>query len=154
MVKNAIIVFLLVALVIAGYYAVRERGRFHSAIKALSEAQSAKPTPPRIPILTKGMKLSVSPISKFAYKIAPGGLSDDAKKVLNGFNIISTNQADGSVLVSLSAKDSGDMSQQYTVKKGNTLYFVEMSSADDKDNKDLNLRDDYGIIVDSSGIVQ
>jgi hypothetical protein len=42
------------------------------------------------------------------------------------------------------------------VKPGNTLYFIEMTPADDNvdSDKDLNYRDDYGIIVDANGIVQ
>ena len=107
-------------------------------------------------ILGKGANLKTSPIFKYAYQIAPGDLSTDTKQALVGWNIKTQNQNDGSILVTLTPKDSEDQNQQYTVKSGETLYFIEQTPIDDKagQDKDLNYRDDYGIIVDSSGIIQ
>lgn len=107
-------------------------------------------------IMSMGMNLKTSPIFKYAYQIAPGELSNASKKALVGWNINVQNQNDGSTTVTLTPKDSSDQNQQYTIKSGQTLYFIEQTPSDDKSDqdKDLNYRDDYGIIVDSSGIIQ
>lgn len=107
-------------------------------------------------IMSKGMNLKTSPLFKYAYQIAPGDLSASAKQALTGWAVKSETQADGSLLVTLTPKDSDDQYQQYLVKTGQTLYFIEQTPSDDKadSDTDLNYRDDYGIIVDSSGAIQ
>lgn len=111
-------------------------------------------TPPAI--LTKGDKLTDSPISKFSYQVYPGSLSDSAKTALVGWNIKTQTLNNGLVQISLTPKDADDQSQQYTLKPDQKLYFVEMTKADDSTNpeQDKNLRDDYGIITNQEGIVQ
>ncbi len=113
--------------------------------------QGARPA-----MLRKGDSLSASPIKQFAYQIAPGTISDAAKQKLTGFAITSITNPDGSISVSLTPKDSEDQHQQYTVKTGQVLYFIEQTPMDDKadSDRDLNYRDDYGIITDANGIVQ
>jgi LysM repeat protein len=121
------------------------------------EMQKQGPPPGGKPMFTtKGMNLEGSAIAKYAYKIAPGDISAESQKVLIGFAVASKLNSDGSTTVTLTPKDSDDQFQTYTIKPGETLYFIEMTPADDnKDqDKDLNYRDDYGIITDSSGIIQ
>lgn len=153
--KNLIIVVLALLAIGEGYLLYKNYSNKPKS-EATETTSSAKPSPaPRIPFLTKGMKLADWPMSKFAYQIAPGDLSVGAQSALSGWTIKSTSQSDGSLLVSLTPKTSDDQSQQYTVKKGEILYFVEMTPVDDKDvNTDTNLRDDYGVITDAQGIVQ
>lgn len=120
-----------------------------------SPETGGKPSP-RPQLLTKGMKLFGSQIEKFAYKVMPGDLSEDAKKALIGFNMKTDKLSNGSIRVDLVPKDTDDEFQTYVVKPGNSLFFVEMTPLDDKaaEDKDINYRDDYGIIVDKDGIVQ
>jgi hypothetical protein len=106
--------------------------------------------------LTSGMKLSDSPDGAFAYKVAPGAMDVNAKAALTGWNITSTTQKDGSVAVTLTPKSSTDLAQTYTVTPGLSLYFVEKNTKDDNSTagSDATLSDDYGVLVDASGVVQ
>lgn len=107
-------------------------------------------------ILSKGMNLKNTPLFRYAYQIAPGTLSSSAEAAMVGWNIVTKTQNDGSVTVTLTPKDSKDQNQQYTVRQGQTLYFIEQTKFDDNPtaDQDLNYRDDYGIIVDQNGIIQ
>lgn len=160
--KNIAIAILVLALLAEGALIYRYRHEFHSARAQVAKLASMPSAGPNVrgagrPILlTKGMNLTSSPLSKYAFQIAPGDLSADAKKALTGWNITSENQKDGSTVVTLTPKDSDDIAQQYTVKTGQMLYFIEQTPADDKadSDKDLNYRDDYGLIVDTKGNIQ
>lgn len=155
MVKNVLIAVLAIAALGEGAFIA---WKWHSTKAVMGTQTEARPTgngqPPRVQFLTKGMKLADSQTAKFAYKIAPGDLSDDAKTAMIGWKIDQQTATDGGVLVTLTPTDSDDQKQVYDVRTGYSLYFVEMTPADDKDNTDSNLRDDYGVIVDSNGIVQ
>ena len=106
-------------------------------------------------MIGKGTDLKTTPLFKFVHELAPTA-SSDAKKALVGWNVTTTKQSDGSMLVTLTPKDAEDQSQQYTLKSGQVLYFVEQTMGDDNagSDKDLNYRDDYGIITDQNGIIQ
>ena len=159
----AIIVVLLAA--VAGEYFYFKH-KISSQAAMMSAVPSATHMPPAGPnakgrggaplIMSKGMNLKTSPLFQYAYQIAPGDLSTSAKQALVGWAVTSKTQADGSLLVTLTPKDSDDQYEQYIVKSGETLYFIEQTPSDDKadQDKDLNYRDDYGIIVDSTGIIQ
>jgi hypothetical protein len=107
-------------------------------------------------VMSSGTNLKTSPLFQYAYQIVPSNASVNTKEALIGFAITTQDQNDGSIVVTLTPKDSEGQSQLYTVKSGQTLYFIEQTPADDKadQDKDLNYRDDYGIIVDSNGIIQ
>lgn len=107
-------------------------------------------------MLSKGGSLTNSPLKQFAYQIAPGAMSDTTKSVMTGFTVTSKSNADGSITVTLTPKDSEDQNQQYTIKSGQILYFIEQTPIDDKTDSDTdaNYRDDYGLITDANGIVQ
>lgn len=111
----------------------------------------ARPT-----MLSKGGSLNDSPLKQFAYQIAPGTISEATKAILIGFTIDSKSNPDGSITVTVTPKDSKDQNQQYTIKSGQILYFIEQTPIDDKTDSDtdMNYRDDYGLITDSNGIVQ
>jgi len=157
--KNLIILVLVIIVVAETGYLLMKKGSLRSMIGGddarISVIPNRLPTG-RLPLPTKGTNLMSSPLAKFAYQIAPDDLSADAKANLVGFSIDKTTQADGSILVKLTPKDSEDQNQQYTVKPGEKLYFIEQTPVDDQadKDKDMNLRDDYGIIVDSKGIIQ
>ena len=126
-----------------------------------SPAQRPESPPPaspsgRPPVLSRGEKLTDSALFKYAFKVFPGNLSADAQKATNGFTIEKQAQADGSTLVKFIPRESSYQAEQFMVKPGYSLYFVEQSGFDDNLDKgtDINLRDDYGIIVDADGVVQ
>lgn len=159
--KNVAILLLTLAALFEGGLLITGRGGSIPRRLGLVTVQASvpsgtnSPTPNTKPqILTKGMKLSDSPISKYAYKIAPGELSSDAKTALIGWNMAVQTLRDGSETITLTPKDSDDQKQQYILTKGNQLYFVEMVSGDDQNGKDQTTRDDYGVIVDGDGVVQ
>lgn len=167
MVKNIIIAILIVVALGEGFFLIKQRSLAAQSQQATAMQMSKQSKlPPAGPnakrkggrpiILTKGMNLKTTPVFKYAYQIAPGNLSPNAKKALIGWKIATTKQTDGTLTVSLTPTDSEDQSQQYVVKSGNTLYFIEQIPFDDKANqdKDLNYRDDYGVIVDKNGIIQ
>jgi|GEM_PF-3598111 len=110
--------------------------------------------PPAFP--KKGDKLSDLPVAKTAYQVAPGDMLADTKTATAGWSIVQNKQSDGSLIVDFIPKEANDQRQQYTVKTGETLYFVELNSVDDSpgQNDDINLRDDYGIITNADGIIQ
>ena len=162
MTKNIVIGILVLLLVAETGYLLVKRQSYHQQIAALMVSKKQNSFPPvgpakgaKLVILSKGANLKTSPLFHFAYEIAPT-MSDAAKTHVTGFSIVSKTQADGSLLVTLTPKDSTDQSQQYTVQKGQTLYFIEQTPFDDKTNSDtdLNYRDDYGVITDANGIVQ
>lgn len=160
--KNIVIVILAVIVVLEGIMLMRAK----SSVSETSNQSARKVTPPsagpnakgrgRPIILSRGMNFKSTPLFQYAYQVAPGALSASAKKALVGFNISSQTQADGSIIVTLTPKDSEDQNQLYNVKPGQTMYFVEQTPVDDKadSDTDLNYRDDYGIIVDQNGIIQ
>ena len=122
-------------------------------------AQQSPPPPgqnPQMAMLVKGMDFSKSPISLFAYQIAPGAISPSAKQALTGFSMTTHANTDGSLQITITPTASNNQSQQYTLRQGEKLYFVEMTPLDDNTHtdQDINYRDDYGVIVDANGIVQ
>ena len=112
------------------------------------------PTPtqfPQPPI--KGELFSNSAIKSFAYEVWPGKMNATATKATMGWTIKSTLQKDGRTLVEFIPLEQEDKKVSYTVKKGETLYFVELNPNDDTSAKDMYLTDDYGVIVGADGKV-
>lgn len=164
--KNVLIVGLLVIVIVeSGYIVMKRKSMSQPAMMRQSYGagapSSAAPTgmpsgAPKPMMATKGQKLSESPLAKYTYQIVPGPLSADATKAMVGFSVKTQALSDGSTQVDLTPKDSDDQYQRYVVKSGQMLYFVEMTPADDNasSDKDLNYRDDYGVITDANGIIQ
>ncbi len=122
-------------------------------VAAIEQKKPTTPTQQPPQLLERGMKLGEWSGQKYAVKVDPINLSDQAKSVLTGFDMTTKNLADGSMVITLTPKDSPETTWQYTVAPGNTFYFIEMSPADDRDDKEINLRDDYGIVLDAKGAV-
>lgn len=99
------------------------------------------------------VKFSDTSESANAVQIFPSPLSDQAKQAMNGYQMQTKDMGDGSTLVTLIPVGQSDGSLQYTLQKGQTLYFIEKYSADDKSSADYNLEDDRAVIVDSQGYV-
>lgn len=156
MYKNIGIAVLILMVIAEGGYILKLRND-RSALRNLQVAKiTGSPRPQQPQMLTSGMKLSDSPIAKFAYKVAPGTMDDSAKAALVGWSISSVTNKDKSTTVTFTPKNADDQKQVYIVKPGSNLYFVEMSAGDDHadTDEDSNLRDDYGILVDASGMVE
>jgi len=162
--KNLVIGLLALVVVIeTGYLAYKHFSR-SSVMTSAGQRGPGPGTPEAGPnthggkqmMLSKGSNLNTSALKPFAYQIAPGPVPDTSKQKLTGFSIASTVNADGSTTVTLTPKNSEDQNQQYTVKPGQILYFIEQTPADDiqDSDTDLNYRDDYGIITDANGIIQ
>lgn len=100
-------------------------------------------------------KFSDSVNYKYAYKIFPGTLSATARQAITGFAMTSKNLPDGSTQVTLTAEKPEYRTQSYTVKSGETLYFIEMNLRDDnsEENEDMNLHDDTAVLVNSQGYI-
>ncbi len=155
----AVIVFLVIFSIGEGYFVLRERNEKIALSNAwqTSKMMMAKPTNrPEPMFVMKGQKFAQSPLFQKAYLIAPvtGVLPDDAKKALTGWNVKTVNNADGSTQVTLIPHEAEDVQQQFTLKKGYTLYFIEMTLVDDTTGVDHNRGDDIGVLVDENGIVQ
>ena len=163
--KNLLIIGLIgVVILETGYIAKlklrgdSEENRERPVVAMQSTAPSPRANgerPPMPPV--KGDALANSAVAKSAFEVYP--TVDDsvaAKASLVGWTIKPVKNKDGSATVSLVPKNPSDPTSSYTVKAGQKLYFVEMSTGDDKANtdEDANLRDDYGIITDAAGIVQ
>jgi len=156
MYKNIVIVGLVLVVAVETGYIVMKRNSASQPVMVQSNTSPSPSSKPKPMMVSKGQKLADSPLGQYAYQIVPGPISADATKAIVGFNVKSQVLADGSTQVDLIPKDSEDQYQRYVLKKGELLYFVEMTPADDKadSDKDLNYRDDYGIITDANGIIQ
>ncbi len=156
--KNVIIGLLVVAVIVEGYFLWMKK----SAPVVAGTKTQMSPRPSGFPggrppaPFVRGDKLAGSAMEKYAYLIAPGDVPAASQKVLIGFTVKTTALPGGSTQVDLIPKDSDDQFQSYVLKAGDSLYFIEMTPSDDKADadKDLNYRDDYGIVVDANGIVQ
>lgn len=155
--KNIVIGFLVLVIAVLGYYLYKSHKQ-RAELAAMVQNAGKRPggSPPRPPLVGKGSKLTGSPLEPFAYKLAPGAIPSETTAKLVGFAVTTKTLSDGSEQVTLAPKDSEDQLQQYTVKPGESLYFIEMTPVDDKadSDKDLNYRDDYAIITDAQGILQ
>lgn len=160
MVKNIVIGLLALAVVLEGGYILLQKLPGHQAEELATEGKSHlspfRPDSAAPQILTKGMDFATSSVAKYAYEVAPASMSAKTKEALIGWTITSKTDTDGSMVVTLTPKNSEDQSQEYTITKGQKLYFVEATPFDDNQGQDVdkNLRDDYGIITDARGIIQ
>jgi hypothetical protein len=151
-----LVLYALIAIVIYGlvYYLVLSKNNSYHM------TTSAYPTPTKVmaKVSPTGMmkqKFSDSLNYKYAYKIFPGTLSATAQQAITGFTMTSKNLPDGSVQVALTAEKPEYKAQSYTIKTGETLYFIEMNLRDDDNeaNEDHNLHDDTAVVVDPQGYI-
>jgi PBP1b-binding outer membrane lipoprotein LpoB len=103
----------------------------------------------------RGQKFSDTPYYNNAYLISGDTLSADAQKALTGFQMDKKTMPDGTTQINLKALDPSYHDQQYTLKSGEQLYFIEKLWADDQSGSETNINDETAVIVDSQGnIVQ
>ena len=101
------------------------------------------------------MKFKNSPLWQSAVKIFPGPLSAKAKTALTGFDLQTKNLPGGSTQVTLFAKQLGYKTQNFIVKKGYSVYFVESLTSDDSqnENSDTLMVDDTAFLIDPNGFI-
>jgi len=99
-------------------------------------------------------KFSDQPYASYSYLISGDTLSADAKSALSGFQMQKQHMADGSTQITLKALQPQYHDQQYTLKPGEQLYFIEKFLGDDpNENEEHNLGDDSAVVVDAQGNV-
>lgn len=100
-----------------------------------------------------GQKFTDQTYYKNAYLISGDTLSSDAKTALTGFTMGKQTLSSGDTQITLTAQKSEYHDQQYTLHKGNQLYFIEKFLGDDNAaaNEEKNMGDDTAIVVDSQG---
>jgi len=151
--KNIIIIVLLIA--VAGLAFLKFKPQMKEEVAenktGTQESRKMPPAPPK-----SGDKFSDTTVFASAVQVFPGDLTEAARNALTGFDMTTSKNDDGTTQVTFIPKDQDDQKSSYKVAEGQTLYFVEMSKGDDNEdtNKDMFLRDDYGILVDKDGIVQ
>lgn len=87
------------------------------------------------------------------YLISSDTLSTDAQKALTGFQMDKKSMPDGTLQITLKALEPSYHDQQYTLKPGEQLYFIEKFWADDQGGQEKNINDDTAVVVDSQGNV-
>lgn len=100
-----------------------------------------------------GQKFSDQSYYNSAYLISSDTLSSDAQKALTGFQMDKRSMPDGTMQITLKALEPSYHDQQYTLKPGEQLYFIEKFWADDQSGQENNINDDTAVIVDSQGNV-
>lgn len=99
------------------------------------------------------MKISDTPYAQYTYLISGNQLSQDAQTALSGFNLAKNSLANGDMLYTLTTTKAGYINQSYTLKPGDSLYFIETSFGDDNYQLDTSFSDDTAVVVDSNGCI-
>jgi hypothetical protein len=147
-----IALYLVVAVVIYGvvyYFVLAKKG----GANYTSSVQTPKST--TATATTNKQKFSDSSDFQYGYKIFPGALSSSAKEAMAGFAFTTKTMPDGSTQITLTSQNKFYKTQQYVVKPGSSLYFIERMMGDDDSEKDTDARytDDTAIIVDVQGYI-
>ncbi|MCX6772778.1 MAG: hypothetical protein NTV88_03330 [Candidatus Micrarchaeota archaeon] len=98
------------------------------------------------------VKFADEPYASNAVEIYPGTTSGASSGEIPSFTMSQTQQADGTVKITMTEKTSGQVLQA-TVPKGGKLYFNDANLGDDAGGQDKYLQDDKLIAVDSNGYV-
>jgi hypothetical protein len=150
--KNLMLVLLVLLVLGGGVYFYRKAYPISTSNSATSSNSS--PIAVTSPVSTGKTLFSDSPDAATSAVIFPGSLSDQAKTFVENFTMSTEIQSDGSTTVSLMPKNTSDEKPQtYNVKNGQKLYFIEKFPGDDAADKDSNIKDDYGVIVDADGFI-
>jgi len=102
------------------------------------------------------VKFTDEPYYQSAYEVDPNGLtnlSDLMKQVLSGFTVTAAHNTDGTTTVHLAATKAEYKTQDYTLKSGEKLYFIETTLGDDSNGEDRMYADDTAVVVDANGYV-
>jgi hypothetical protein len=145
-----VLLYIVIGVVIYGavYYFVL--GKNSKGYSTSSSYSTMKVTP-----TTMMQKFSDSSDFQYAYKIFPGTLSTTAKQAMASFAFTTKALSDGSTQVTLTSQNPFYKTQQYTVKSGYSLYFIERNIKDDDSQKDSDtmVLDDAAILVDPQGYI-
>jgi hypothetical protein len=128
-----------------GYYFMTKKTNSYQA-SAESAVSSATVAPQK-------QLFKDSSMFQYAYQIFPGPISDQTKNAMAGFMTTSKTLPDGSTQITMTATNPEYKNQQYSVKPGYVLYFIEKSPGDDSasENTDRYLPDDTAVLVDPQG---
>jgi siroheme synthase len=147
-----IALYVVIAVVIYGavYYFMSAK---HQSGYSVSTTSSAKPTTTKPPSTMQ--KFSDSNDFQYAYKIFPGNISAASKEAMAGFAFTTKAMSDGSTQITLTSQNQFYKTQQYVVKAGDSLYFIERNINDDDSEKDTDSKytDDTAVIVDPQGYI-
>ena len=103
---------------------------------------------------TQQIKLLDTKYRNYAYLISGATMDTATQRALAGFQVQKESQSDGSVKITLNALESQYHDQQYIVKPGQKLYFIETSFGDDSGtNGVFSLGDDGAVILDANGYI-
>ncbi len=107
------------------------------------------------PSAAASQKFADQPYYQYSYLISSDTLSADAQAALSGFKMTRSVQPDGTTRIVLEAQLPGYQNQQYDLKPGEQLYFVEKILTDDDPVKgaDIYPQDDQAVVVDAAGNV-
>lgn len=115
--------------------------------------QASKEKKAKVPVVTV-TKFSEQEYAKNAYLISGDApLSADAKTALTGFVMTKKALTDGTTEISLEAQKAEYHDQQYILKTGEQLYFIDRFLQDDQNGSEVNIKDDTGVVVDAGGNV-
>lgn len=143
--KKVIIPFLIGILFISGHFLLKfDSNGSRSGTLPNASAQSAGRT---------GQKLADQNYAQSAYLISSDTLSPNAQLALSGFQIDKKSMPNGITVITLKALNSSYSDQQYTLKPGEQLYFIEKTLVDDSEGKEMNPNDDTAVIVNMNGDV-
>ena len=153
----ALIYFGIAAVVYGGvyYFVIAPRNSYNpSAAQNLQTTLIATPTlTPTAAATVSAQKFQDSEMRQYAYQLYPGPISAQTKEAMAGFEMQTQMLADGTAQINLTSTNPEYKDQQYLIKPGETLYFIEMNSGDDSadENTDRNLADDTAVVVDAQG---
>jgi len=138
-----IIAFLMVVAVVV-FTAVHFIGNKNSAVSQTSPSSD-----------TKNHKIKLSDTRYWAYSflISDDDLDDQTKAALSGFDRKKEILPNGDIKITLKALSPDYQDQNYVLKPGQKLYFIETSMADDPQFKEYNMGDDVAVKVDADGYI-
>jgi hypothetical protein len=99
-----------------------------------------------------GVKFFDTKYGGTAVEVYPGTTSGASSAEVSGFEMSQSQQADGSVTITMTEK-AGGQTLSATVPKGGKLYFNDANPGDDTTGQDKFLQDDTLIVVDSNGYI-
>jgi hypothetical protein len=143
-----------IVVVLAAYLLIAGSAATPSASTNMQSAGSTDTTSTLSTSQPTGVKLSDTPDWNNAHLISGSSLDNSAQQALSGFSLQKTTNPDGSMTITLKALNPEYSDQQYTVKPGQQLYFIEKSFGDDSPpSGERTTGDDSAVLVDSNGFI-
>lgn len=153
--KKFVVIFVAVLILGAGavlLFSSNNSQNYSANLSVQNPAQSG--TSATVGAITgQGIKLSDEPYASRAYLISSDTLSAQSKIAIAGFEIQKQKASDGGMDITLKAVNPEYHDQQYHLRTGDQLYFIETSFGDDSGNQEYNLGDDSAVVVDANGYI-